>query len=109
MAPGRKTGGRQKGTPNKISSQKKLAFLATFGRLEGDLERWIKETAEGFQTVHFLTDGTAIPYLEKNPGKAADILIRMAEFHFPRIARSEITGQDGGPVEFVIRDIAKEK
>jgi len=37
MAPGRKTGGRQKGTPNKISSQKKLAFLATFGRLEGDL------------------------------------------------------------------------
>jgi len=56
-----------------------------------------------------LTDGTAIPYLEKNPGKAADILIRMAEFHFPRIARSEITGQDGGPVEFVIRDIAKEK
>lgn len=77
MAPGRKTGGRQKGTPNKVNSVAREAFLATFGRLEGDLETWIRSTAD--------TD----------PGRAADLLIRMAEYHFPKLARSELSGPEG--------------
>jgi hypothetical protein len=98
MAQGKKTGGRKKGVPNKLTSVGRQAFMATFGKLEGDLEKWIRETAEGFEAVHFLSDGRAIPYLEKNPGKAADLLIRMAEYHFPKLGRTEVTGKDGGPV-----------
>lgn len=90
MAKGRKTGGRQKGTPNKVTSAAREAFLATFGRLEGDLEGWIRATAA------------------EDPGKAADLVLRMAEYHAPKLGRTEVVGEDGGPVEFVIRDLAKE-
>jgi hypothetical protein len=36
--------------------------------------------------------------LEKNPLKAADLLIRMAQYHFPKLGNTELTGKDGGPV-----------
>lgn len=106
--PGERRGGRRRGVPNKVTSAARHAFLATFGQLEGDLQEWIRQTAEGFEAVHFLADGTAIPYLEKNPAKAADLLIRMAEYHFPKLGRTEVTGAEGGPLEVVIRDIAKD-
>lgn len=96
--PGERRGGRKKGVPNKLTSTAKQAFLATFGKLEKDVERWIKETGDGFEAVHFLADGTQIPYTEKNPGKAADLMLRMAEFHFPKLGRTEVTGKDGAPV-----------
>jgi hypothetical protein len=89
MAKGRKTGGRKAGVPNKVTSAARQAFLATFGKLEGDLEGWIRRTSE------------------EDPAKAADLIIRMAEYHFPKLGRQEVTGADGGPVEFVIRDLGK--
>jgi hypothetical protein len=91
MAKGRKTGGRTKGTPNHVTSAARQAFLATFGKLEGDLETWIRETAKD------------------DPGKASDLVIRMAEYHFPKLGRAEVVGPDGGPVEIVIRDLSKER
>lgn len=90
MAVGRKTGGRKAGTPNKVTSAAREAFLATFGRLEGDLEGWIRQTAA--------TD----------PGKAADLLIRMAEYHFPKLARAEVTGPDGEALTINVVTYAQE-
>ena len=98
MALGKKTGGRKRGVPNKLTSIAKQSFLATFGHLEKDIRRWIQETGDGFTAIHFLADGEQIPYLEKNPGKAADLMLRMAEFHFPKLGRTEVTGADGGPL-----------
>jgi hypothetical protein len=80
MAQGKKTGGRKKGVPNKLTSVGRQAFMATFGKLEGELEGWIREGAEG------------------DPLKAADLLIRMAQYHFPKLGNTELTGKDGGPV-----------
>lgn len=77
-------------------------------RLE-DLDRWIKETGDGFQAIHFLSDGTQIPYVEKNPGKASELLLRMAQHFVPTLGRTEVVGEDGGPLEFVVRDLAREK
>jgi hypothetical protein len=67
------------------------------------LDRWLRETGDGFQAIHFLSDGTQIPYLEKNPGKAADLLIRMAEHFVPKLNRTELTGKDGAPLRAVFR------
>jgi hypothetical protein len=116
MAKGRKTGGRQKGTANKVTSAAREAFLATFGKLEGELEGWIRKTAEGIEVPIFtkdrqpvLLDGKQVLVREgADPGKAADLLIRMAEYHFPKLGRQELVGEDGGPVEFVIRDLSRE-
>lgn len=80
MAKGHKTGGRKKGVPNKLTTTARAAFLATFGKLEGDLEGWIRSGAQ------------------LDPLKAADLVVRMAEYHFPKLGRTEVTGLDGGPV-----------
>lgn len=72
-----------------------------YERKLADLERWITETGDGFQAIHFLSDGTQIPYMEKSPGKAADLLLRMAQHFVPTLARSEVTGEGGGPVRVI--------
>lgn len=106
---GRRPGaGRKPGSPNKVTAEDREAFRMVYERRLSDLDRWIVETGDGFEAVHFLSDGTKIPYREKNPGKASDLLLRMAEHFVPKVARHEVTGPDGGPVEYVIRDIAKE-
>ncbi len=83
--------GRKKGTPNKTTAEAREAFRMVYeGRLS-DLDRWLKETGDGFRAVHFLADGKKIPYLEKNPGKAAELLTRMAEHFVPKLQRIEKT------------------
>jgi hypothetical protein len=106
--PGERRGGRKKGTPNHVTIDARKAFQMVYeGRLK-DLARWIKATGDGYPAVHFLSDGTKCKYVERNPGKAADLLLRMAEHFVPKVSRVEHTGEDGGPVEFVIRDLGKE-
>lgn len=99
MAKGRKTGGRTKGVPNKVTSAARESFLATFDSLKPDLERWVRETAEGWEAQRVTKDGAVVTLIEgRDPAKAADLVIRMAEYHFPKLGRTEVTGQDGGPV-----------
>jgi hypothetical protein len=94
--------------PNKTTAQDREAFRMVYERRIDDLDRWLIETGDGFTAIHFLSDGTQIPYQEKNPGKAADLLIRMAEHFVPKLNRTEVTGANGGPVEYVIRDLGRE-
>ena len=107
---GERRGGRKKGTPNKVTAEARELFQAVYeGRLQ-DLERWLTETGDGFEAVHFLHDGTKIPYIEKNPGKAAELLLRMAEHFVPKLSRTEITGGGGQALVFqVIHPAAEEK
>jgi hypothetical protein len=92
MAKGRKTGGRQKGTPNKINAEAKSIALEFLNRrTSAELDALWKEAKA------------------ESPSKALAMWFGGIEFVMPKLARQEITGGDGGPVEFVIRDMAKEK
>jgi hypothetical protein len=103
--PGERRGGRKRGTPNKVTAEARKAFQMIYeGRL-ADLDRWIRETGDGFEAVHFLADGTRCKYTERNPGKAADLLLRMAEHFVPKLSRREIVGEGGGPVRVVKVDM----
>lgn len=91
MAKGRKTGGRQAGTPNKSTRQVREA-IAAFA--EANVERM----------------GTWLRAVEADdPAKAMELYLRAIEYHIPKLGRTEVTGEDGGAVEFVVRDLAKEK
>jgi len=96
-----KSGGRKKGTPNKVTSDVRRAFQLIYEARVVDLDRWIKETGDGFPAVHILADGKKVPYLEKNPGKAADILTRMAEHFIPKLQRLEKTIADASDEELL--------
>lgn len=86
-----KTGGRVAGTPNKVTTE----FRETVRRLLEDnsenFGRWLALVAEG--------DGTEDG--KPDPAKALDLVSKLAEFAAPKLARTEHTGADGGPIQIL--------
>lgn len=82
MARGVKTGGRQKGTPNRFTKATKNFFKA-----------FIDETRE-----EAFNCWRAIP----DPGKRFDLWIKASEFAYPKLGRTEVVGNDGAPLNVVI-------
>jgi hypothetical protein len=82
MAKGHKTGGRKKGTPNKVGGQLKEAILEA-AALAGD------EIETGGGVVAYLkTQATA------NPGPFMSLL--------GKVLPMQVTGEDGGAIQVVI-------
>lgn len=79
-----KTGGRQKGTPNKLTAVGRERFGDFINGHFAKFIGWVQDVAE------------------KDPGKAADLYLRACEFAIPKLARTEVTGQDGEPVRVSI-------
>lgn len=100
--------GRKKGVPNKLTAAAREAFRLVYENRLEDLDRWLRETGDGFEAVHFLANGQAIPYLKKNPGFAAEILVRMAEHFVPRLQRVEHTISDASDEE-LLQEVRRRK
>lgn len=83
--------GRPKGTPNKVTTE----FRETVRKLLEDnsenVGRWLTLVAEG--------DGTDNPKGAADPGRALDLLAKLAEYAAPKLSRQEVTGKDGGAVQ----------
>lgn len=80
-----KIGGRQKGTPNKSTAAARAA-IASF--IDGNAERlqgWLDEIAE-----------------KKGPQAAFECFTSLLEYHVPKLARHEHTGNEGGPLKVEI-------
>lgn len=79
--------GRPTGTPNKVTTE----FRETVRKLlEDNAENvgiWLKAVADG--------DGEGN---KPDPGKALDLLSKLAEFAAPKLARHEHTGKDGAAI-----------
>jgi hypothetical protein len=76
-----KGAGRQKGVPNKATADVRAAVAMLVQNLVPEVEVWIRKGAR------------------KNPLGAAKVLADIAEYHMPKLSRTELTGQDGGPLE----------
>lgn len=76
--------GRPKGTPNKATAQAREAFQKLVTTNLPQMQKWLDEVA--------LDD----------PAKAIDLMLKMAEFILPKLARQELTGADG---EKLFKDI----
>ena len=79
MAKGIKTGGRKAGVGNKTTVDVRNAIALIAQDNAGNFARWLGEVA-----------------LE-DPGKAADLYLKAIEYHIPKLARSEVSGPNGGP------------
>ncbi len=44
-------------------------------------------------------DGTDSPKGAPDPGRALDLLAKLAEFAAPKLSRAEVTGKDGGDIQ----------
>lgn len=88
MAKGKKTGGRQKGTPNRVTADVREAFALIAKRNALRAEEWLLSI--------------------ENPEKRLALFLDLCEYHVPRIARIEHTGENGGPMENVVTLAFKE-
>lgn len=73
-----KSGGRQRGTPNRVTSDVREAIAIFAQNNVHQLQAWLEQIA---------TD---------DPVKAADLFVRLLEYHIPKLARSEVSVR--GPV-----------
>jgi len=77
MAKGIKTGGRKAGVGNKTTVDVREAIAAFASANVGQMTTWLSSIDD--------------------PAKKLDLYLRAIEYHIPKLARSEVSGPDGGP------------
>lgn len=82
--------GRRKGVPNRVTRELREVLKAG---IEGCADKVTEKIRE---------------LLDEDPAAGVKAWASVAEFVLPKLGRQEVVGNDGGPVEFVIRDVAKE-
>lgn len=97
--PGERRGGRAKGTPNKATAD----FRETVRKLLEDnatnVGEWLAQVAGGIPALD--QDGTPIHgkwVVEPSPDAALMRLSQLAEYAAPKLSRTEVVGDGGGPV-----------
>jgi hypothetical protein len=83
--------GRPKGAVNKVTKEFRETVRQLLGNNSENVGRWLLLVADGDGTDHGKPD----------PGKALDLLAKLAEFAAPKLGRVEHVGDGGGPVRFV--------
>ena len=78
-----KTGGRKEGTPNKATTMAREAIAAFADANSTRMQGWLDDVAAD----------------EKHgPAVAFKMLMEVMEYHLPKLARTEHTGANGGPI-----------
>jgi len=84
--------GRPKGAANKSTTIVREAIANLLERNAPEMDEWLRKVAEGDPK-----NG-----IKPAPDKALDIMQKMAEYHIPKLARTEVTGKDEGPVQIAV-------
>lgn len=99
MAIGQKTGGRQSGTPNKATNDARQAIASFVDGNAHRLTEWLDQVANGVKVVEMDGDDAVEKYIvPPNPAKAFDMFQSVVEYHVPKLARMEISGDDDKPL-----------
>lgn len=87
----KKTGGRKAGVPNKATADARRAIADLLDMAAPKMVKWLDRVAE--------TD----------PAKALDLVFKAAEYHIPKLARTELTGAGGKELaapQFIVQPVA---
>lgn len=100
MAEGKKTGGRQAGTPNKATNEARRAIASFVDGNAHRLTEWLDQVANGVKVIEQTDDGEVLEkyVVPPNPAKAFDMFQSVVEYHIPKLARMEHSGSDDNPV-----------
>jgi hypothetical protein len=90
-------------TKRKLSAQNRADLKKVFDDIGTDrLKSWIDEVAAG----DFDKKGRCTR--RPNPGRAAELMLALAEYVKPKLARVEQTGSGGGPLRVIVKTVPKE-
>ena len=98
MAEGKKTGGRQAGTPNKATADARRAIASFVDGNAHRLTEWLDQVAAGVKAQDPET-GEEKFVVPPNPAKAFDMFQSVVEYHVPKLARMEVAGDKENPLE----------
>lgn len=96
--------GRPKGIPNKSTRVMKEIFAELFRRTSKDFDKWIYQVAEGMKEFEVEKDENGNPVLNEkgnpkgewtwlkvpDPEKAMKLALEAAEFHKPKLSRTDV-------------------
>jgi hypothetical protein len=89
--------GRPKGIPNKSTAVVREAIATLLERNSDKMDEWLQMVAYGDDSLG----------IKPAPDKALDIMQKMAEYHIPKLARTEVTGAEGGDVKIAVTWLKK--
>lgn len=103
--------GRAPGVPNKATRDARLAIAAFVDDNAGRMQEWLDKVAQGVPRVdaegnqRHDDEGEPMWLVAPNPEKAFAMLRDVVEYHVPKLARSEMTGANGGPISVAAIDM----
>lgn len=80
--------GRPAGVPNKSTSAVREAIANLLDRNSEKMDEWLQLVAYGDSELG----------VKPQPDKALDIMQKLAEYHIPKLARTEVVGDEKNPV-----------
>jgi hypothetical protein len=105
--------GRVAGVPNKATADVREAIASLLQSNVENFSVWLAAVAAGEKEVEPILDGEGQPTFDENgnpavdvswlrrpdPGTALKLAMDMAEFHIPKLARTEHVGENGGAIK----------
>jgi hypothetical protein len=89
--------GRKAGVPNKATTEAREAIKALLDANIPFIQSWIQSTAEGI-----FDDATGKYIVQPNPAKACEIVQNLVEYSVPKLARTEVVGDEKAPQRMVV-------
>ena len=99
MATANKGAGRPAGSPNKATADARQAIASFVDGNAHRLTEWLDQVANGVKVIEMEGDAQVEKYVvPPNPAKAFDMFQSVVEYHVPKLARMEVTGNDEKPL-----------
>ena len=89
--------GRKPGVPNKATQEAREAVKAILDSNLPFIQTWLQQTAEGI-----MDDQTGKYIVQPNPAKACEIVQNLVEYSVPKLARTEVVGDEKAPQRMVV-------
>lgn len=101
MATGNKGAGRPAGSPNKATAEARQAIGAFVDGNAHRLTEWLDRVADGVKVIEQDDEGNPVEkyIVPPNPAKAFDMFQSVVEYHVPKLARTELTGDPNKPMQ----------
>ena len=96
--------GRPKGAQNRATSAAREAIALFVDNNAGKLQGWLDAIAEGV-IEPAVGEKPAKVLVAPNPARAFELFQSVVEYHIPKLARTELTGKEGG--EIVTRHVVE--